>query len=182
MVVVVTWTRILTQSFFTFQRQELMRLHANYNTKMRAVRHYLAEETKLRYATSSADHLVVTAEEAEREFQECLAENDRWNKEIALIREKRLHEEREEKKNLILTRLDAKEERDRENRVKAEERVRLEKERAKTFIMRENMDEAIEVALANPVNHDFAIDLAGNIIHDKVETQPEKTTAASSTG
>lgn len=35
-------------------------------------------------------------------------------------------------------------------------------ERSKTFITAENIDEAIERALANPVDYNFAIDVEGN--------------------
>lgn len=153
------------------EREELMRLHTNYKTKMRAVKSYLMEETKRREATSSADHMIVTPEEAEADFERCRMLNEQWNKEVAAVREQRLAMEKLERHAIIAEKVDAKLERDQERRAIAEERVRLEMERAKTFITRENLDRAIEEALANPINHDYAIDLKQNVLRDEPDKE-----------
>lgn len=41
--------------------------------------------------------------------------------------------------------------------------ILLFQERSKSYITKENLDAAIDHALANPVDHNFAIDLQGNI-------------------
>lgn len=145
------------------ERAELMRLHANYKTQLRAVRAYLIKETKEHEATSTSDHLIISPEEMEEEFRRCVELNDQWNKDIAVVREQRLAQERVEKRELILQRLDAKEERLASKRQSIEALVRIEKERSKTFITVANIDQAIEQALADKKDYNFAIDLSGKI-------------------
>lgn len=145
------------------ERSELMRLHANYKTQLRAVRGYLMTESAEREATSTADHLIISPEEMEEDFRQCSEMNDKWNAEISLIRNKRLQLERDAEKELILQRLDALGERREQRKTSAEELVRLEKERSKTLITPENIDQAIEQALAETVDYNFAIDLSGKI-------------------
>lgn len=145
------------------ERAELMRLHANYKTQLRAVRGYLMTEAQEREATSTSDHLIISPEEMEQEFIKAFELNDQWNKDIALVRDQRLAKEREAKRELILQRLDAKQERLELHQQSIEEQVRIEKERSKTFITAANIDQAIEQALADQVDYNFAIDLSGNI-------------------
>lgn len=42
------------------------------------------------------------------------------------------------------------------------------KELSKSYILKENLDQAIEFALANPVDYNFAIDLQENIYHGRI--------------
>ncbi|XP_023170641.2 probable 28S ribosomal protein S26, mitochondrial [Drosophila hydei] len=153
------------------ERTELMRLHNHYKTQLRSVRQYLREEVVRQQETSTADHIVLTPEQEEAEFQRCVEINAAWNAKIAIEREKRLAKEREEKVAYVQERLDARRVREEERRERADERVRFEIEQSKSFITRENLDAAIETALANPVDHNFAIDLAGNMIKGR-STQP----------
>lgn len=135
------------------------------------MRQYLREEVVRQQETSTADHIVLTPEQEEAEFQRCVEINAAWNAKIAIEREKRLAKEREEKVAYVQERLDARRVREEERRERADERVRFEIEQSKSFITRENLDAAIETALANPVDHNFAIDLAGNMIKGR-STQP----------
>ncbi|XP_030372890.1 probable 28S ribosomal protein S26, mitochondrial [Scaptodrosophila lebanonensis] len=145
------------------ERVELLRLHNIYKTQLRSVRQYLREETVRQQETSTIDHIVFTPEQEEAAFQRCLEENAAWNATIAAEREVRLKREREEKKAYVQERLEAALIREEERKEQANEKVRREKELAKTFISRENLDVAIETALANPVDYNFSIDLGGNI-------------------
>ncbi|XP_017863592.1 PREDICTED: probable 28S ribosomal protein S26, mitochondrial [Drosophila arizonae] len=154
------------------ERTELMRLHNHYKTQLRSVRQYLREEVVRQQETSTADHIVLTPEQEEAEFQRCVEVNAAWNAKIAKEREVRLAKEREEKVAYVQERLEAGKLREEERRERANERVRYEIEQSKTFITRENLDEAIETALANPVDYNFAIDLAGNMIKGRA-TQPQ---------
>ncbi|TDG47637.1 hypothetical protein AWZ03_005935 [Drosophila navojoa] len=154
------------------ERTELMRLHNHYKTQLRSVRQFLREEVVRQQETSTADHIVLTPEQEEAEFQRCVEVNAAWNAKIAKEREVRLAKEREEKVAYVQERLEAGKLREEERRERADERVRYEIEQSKSFITRENLDEAIETALANPVDHNFAIDLAGNMIKGR-NTQPQ---------
>lgn len=89
---------------------------------------------------------------------------------IAKIREVRLAKEKEERKETILKKLLEKEERDKQREQKIEEHVKKLKEEVPTFITAANIDKAIEEALINIVNHEYAIDLKGNIYTDSKET------------
>ncbi|KAM7358244.1 mitochondrial ribosomal protein S26 [Cochliomyia hominivorax] len=152
------------------EKAELLRLHNNYKTQLRSVRQYLREENQRLDETSSAGHFVLTAEQEEAEFQRCLRENEKWNQEIALIREQRLAREREEKAKYVEERLRLAREREEERMEKIEALVKKEKELSKTFITRENLELAIEQALANPVDYNFSIDLHGNIYRGRTNT------------
>lgn len=96
-------------------------------TQVRAVRSYLLKETTLRKAISSADHIIVTPEEAAAEMQRCFELNNEWNADIAEIRNQRLEKEMKEQRDLILSRLALKRQRDEDALLAAEELVRLEK-------------------------------------------------------
>lgn len=49
-------------------------------------------------------------------------------------------------------------------------------EKSKTYITEENIDEAIEKALDNVVDHKYAIDLAGNIYKGDDSYEPPSET------
>ncbi|XP_016956189.1 probable 28S ribosomal protein S26, mitochondrial [Drosophila biarmipes] len=153
------------------ERTELMRLHNQYKTQLRSVRQFLREENVRHEETSTADHIVLTPEQEEAEFQKCLDANAAWNAAIAKERDQRLAKEREEKVAYVQERLEARQVREEERREQANQRVLLEIERSKTYITRENLDAAIETALANPVDHNFAIDLAGNLYQGRSTSQ-----------
>ncbi|XP_058976244.1 small ribosomal subunit protein mS26-like [Musca domestica] len=152
------------------EKAELLRLHNNYKTQLRSVRQYLREENQRIAETSSADHFVLTPEQEEAEFQRCLQENEKWNREVAALREQRLAREHQEKQQYVQERLRLAEEREEERMEKIEALVRKEKELSKTFITRENLDAAIEQALANPIDYNFSIDLQGNLYHGRSTT------------
>ncbi|EDW70690.1 small ribosomal subunit protein mS26 [Drosophila virilis] len=149
------------------ERTELMRLHNNYKTQLRSVRQYLREEVVRQQETSTADHIVFTPEQEEAEFQRCLEVNAAWNAQIAKEREVRLAKEREEKVAYIQERIEAGKLRAEEQRERADQRIRHEIEQSKTFITRDNLDAAIETALANPVDHNYALDLEGNMLRGR---------------
>lgn len=130
---------------------------------MRSIRQYLREEVLRLNVTTTADHFVLTPEQEEAEFERCMKENEAWNQTIAVERDERLLKKREQQAAEIHARLEAARVREEEIMESIEERVRREKELAKTFITRENLETAIEQALANPVDYNFSIDLQGNI-------------------
>uniref|UniRef100_A0A1A9V554 Small ribosomal subunit protein mS26 n=1 Tax=Glossina austeni TaxID=7395 RepID=A0A1A9V554_GLOAU len=145
------------------EKSELLRLHNNYRTQMRSIRQYLREENQRIAETTTTDHIALTPKQEEEEFNRCLQENEKWNNEINKIRELRLAKEREETKAYVQEKLRLAEEREEEKMQRIESLVKKEKELSKTFITHEKLDEAIEHALANPVDYNFALDLQGNI-------------------
>lgn len=152
---------------------------------MRSLRAYFHGDSIRTAAISSADHLIVTPEEEAIEFEKCLTENDKWNASVAEIRNARLARESEERKVAIGERLEAKVLRDELQMEKIEALVRYEKEQSKTFITKDGLDQAIEFALANPVDQNFAIDLQRNIFHGRntpavKEEQQQKSEIAAS--
>jgi len=135
------------------------------------VRQFLREENVRIDETSTVDHIVLTPEQEEAEFQKCIEANAAWNAAIAKERDQRLAKEREEKVAYVQERLEARQVREEERKEQANQRVLLEIERSKTYITRENLVAAIETALANPVDHNYAIDLAGNLYQGRSTTQ-----------
>ncbi|KAH8332974.1 hypothetical protein KR074_004786 [Drosophila pseudoananassae] len=161
------------------ERTELMRLHNQYKTQLRSVRQFLREEVVRHEETSTADHIVLTPEQEESEFLKCVDINATWNAKIAKERDQRLAKEREEKVVYVQERLEARQLREEERREQANLRVLREIESSKTFITRENLDVAIETALANPVDHNFAIDLAGNLYRGRNSAQVPEASLSS---
>ncbi|EDS31569.1 mitochondrial ribosomal protein, S26 [Culex quinquefasciatus] len=142
-----------------------------------AVRRFLIDEVEAFKLVSRAGMVIQTPEEAEAEWEEVQRINEEWNRSVAEVREKRLAEEREQRKTFILERLVAKEARDQERQERVEARVRAEKEQGKTFITRDNIDQAIERALVQPTSYNFAIDSNGNLHRqdDEVQSQEAKS-------
>ncbi|KAK2582968.1 hypothetical protein KPH14_009022 [Odynerus spinipes] len=138
---------------------ELQRLNNNYRTYMKSLKNYFEIEYKEGQIQFNEE---VVNKAAEEDFIKCSLLNNEWNMRVAEDREIRLRKEREEKKELILQKLVKKEKRDATIEKKVTEHIKKLKEEAPTFITTTNIDKAIEEALANVVNHDFAIDLNGN--------------------
>ncbi|XP_062561496.1 small ribosomal subunit protein mS26-like [Armigeres subalbatus] len=153
---------------------ELKRLHNIYHTQMKAVRRFLMDEVEASKLISRAGMVIQTPEEEAAEWQEVQRINEEWNQKVGEVRDKRLADEREQRKNYILEKLVAKEQRDQENLEQVEQRVRREKELSSSYITRDNIDKAIEMALVQPMSFNFAIDLNGNI-HRNEEGQAQET-------
>ena len=137
---------------------------------MRAVRTFLREEVERKKLIVAQE---MTPADEEAEYQRCSSVNDEWNFEVSKIRNARIAKETAEQREFIQSRLELKKIRDAENLAKIEELVRKEKENAATFITRDNIDKAIEEALANPVDYNFAIDSSG-VIHKGEKSAEEK--------
>lgn len=111
----------------------------------------------------------------EEDFERCMKINDQWNEQQRVVREQeaaeRLSSELEEAMKKI-------EEHEVQMKVKMEqieELVRQEKEKSKSFILDvEALDAAIEHALANPTDYNYAIDLEGNRIYGRESVPPVK--------
>lgn len=137
------------------ERAELMRLHHNYKynklyahyknpiylnayffsrTQIRALRSYLMEECQAQRLITSADHVVITPEEELADQEASIRLNDEWNSKIASERNQRIEAKLAERREFILSRLELKEEREKEAFIAAEELVRKEKVQIKICI------------------------------------------------
>lgn len=153
------------------ERDELIRLFNNYRTSIKSIRRFLTYRySELLQAKSDTEQLKKAFEE---DFVRCKAINDEWNAELKKQREERIAKQLEEEIKFAENRKREWLEREKIVLAEAEEIVRKEKEVVGTFITPETLDEAIETALNNPVDYNFAIDLEGNKILGR-ETQPEE--------
>ncbi|XP_059609360.1 small ribosomal subunit protein mS26 [Phlebotomus argentipes] len=152
------------------EKEEMLRLYNMYRTQYRSVRKFLFAEVASKETQNTI--LSQSPEEEEDDMRNAIAINDEWNKEIVMIRDQRLEKRRNAKTEDVLERIEAKKLRDEERRRWADERVQHEIERSKHFIKRENLESAIEKALDNPVDFNFAIDLNLNIYRGKTTATP----------
>merc|ERR1712029_355630 len=129
----------------------------------RALQHYLYEEDVK--AGDTGEAALIAAEKEEKIHIQNLADNDEENKRIAKARALRLLNEAEERKSRIQNELIAHEEQEKEI-VEMENRIKP-----------EDLERAIETALANPVDFEYAIDLQGNIFRGRT-TKSKKVNPA----
>ncbi|XP_050424210.1 probable 28S ribosomal protein S26, mitochondrial [Adelges cooleyi] len=143
------------------ERNELFNLFTMYRTCMKSIKKQLEEE--LEKTDTGYKVLQEIAKKDEEQWAKCLSINENWNAEIAISRDQRLARNKEVLRNDIMTHLIENEEEKRKKLEEIENIVKLEKEKSKNFITIDNIDEAIEKALDNVVDHNYAIDLRGNI-------------------
>merc|ERR1719228_2008445 len=147
------------ESKIPVQEQVLIKeLEQQYLMRMRALQYYLYEEDVK--AGDTGEAALIAAEKEEKIHIQNLADNDEENKRIAEARALRLLNEAEERKSRIQNELIAHEER---------EKILVEKEivEMENRIKPEDLERAIETALANPVDFEYAIDLQGNIFRGR---------------
>ncbi|KAG5316082.1 RT26 protein, partial [Pseudoatta argentina] len=149
---------------------ELKRLYNNYKTYMTSFKAYVRQIVKEN--EMQLNKTVVNKLTEEEDFKACNAINDEWNAEIAKMREIKLAEMRERRKNTILKNILRKEENREIKKMKLNEFVKKVKEESVTFITAENVDAAIEECLTNIVNHNRALDLEGNWHEEKCPPSP----------
>lgn len=142
------------------ERAELMRLYNNYRNYMKSIRRYVVakHQASLAITTDEKDIQKVF----EDDFQRCNEINDKWNAAVGLERQIYFEKVLEDSVNTAKQALAKAEEKKQLQLELAENIIAEQKEAAKTFITADNIDQAIEHALANPVDYNFAIDLDGN--------------------
>ncbi|EFA03392.1 small ribosomal subunit protein mS26 [Tribolium castaneum] len=151
---------------------ELKRLNNNYRTAMNSIRRYLTNRYSVKLqAKADTEQLKKAFEE---DLARCKAINDEWNAELEKVRNERIAKQLEEDIKFAENRKLELLKREEEMLAQAEEIVRKEKELVGTFITPEMLDEAIENAINNPVDYNFAIDLEGNKILGRETTPVEK--------
>ncbi|XP_026739344.1 probable 28S ribosomal protein S26, mitochondrial [Trichoplusia ni] len=144
------------------ERLELLRLHNNYKTQMRSIKRFYHEEMiKEKSSRESASSEMSQRIEAE-EWARCVELNEKWNAQVALDREERRKIEIAEQDEYALKRMERADKRKRERIAQVSEEIRRQKELSPTFITPETLEAAIDHAIANPTDYNFAIDLKGN--------------------
>lgn len=123
---------------------------------MNSLRRFLIQEVLAKQQSAALDR--PSAEDMTDEIEI----NRQWNSEIAKMREKRILETKETRREHILTSLEKQKEIKNQRLTMLNEKVkRIEKE-TKSFITRDALDISIEHALANPISFDYYIDSKGN--------------------
>ena len=138
---------------------------------MNSIRRYLINEVEER---QKMFELQETPADEEAEFQRCFAMNQEWNQEIAKGRISRIEVENEKRREEILLNLEKRKHREEVILQQVEERVKIEKDVAETFITRETVDRAIDIALANPIDFNYSIDTNGkrsDIVEEQKSTE-----------
>ncbi|KRT79044.1 hypothetical protein AMK59_7249, partial [Oryctes borbonicus] len=142
------------------EAMEIKRLFNNYRTQMKSIRRYMVEKTMASFARTADPKDIQRIQD--EDFARCSKINDEWNASVQVDRVKFFKDTFENYINSAKESLRKHEELNQLQLEEAEKLVAEQKEAAKTFITEANIDEAIERALANPVDYNFAIDLDGN--------------------
>ncbi|TRY61004.1 hypothetical protein TCAL_03197 [Tigriopus californicus] len=140
-------------------------LVVNYNERLSGVTQYLYEDF-LRFSDVGEVGRIEAAKEAE-EHRARVAENDRENARIVEARKQRMAQELEDKKRRAQENLEAIQTADQARIRDLEERVQRETAILQNAVTKENLDAKIEEALANPVDHEYAIDTEGHIYYGR---------------
>ncbi|KAL3280799.1 hypothetical protein HHI36_004031 [Cryptolaemus montrouzieri] len=144
------------------EADEIKRLYNKYKTEMKTITRFFT--SKYNIENQQKDDQDLNKKEFESDLEACMKLNDEWNAKQKVEREASAAVELEKSIQLAKERRKITEERRQQRLNEAEEIVRREKVFAKDFISPEMLDAAIEKALANPVDHNFALDLEGNKI------------------
>nr|CAG4642117.1 EOG090X0FQ9 [Eurycercus lamellatus] len=156
------------------EKAEIKRLTDNYNNQMKAIRQYFFYQSLKQAESGDTAQLKLKLED--EEHARLVEENRLMNEQVAAQRDQRLQAEAERTKERVLASLIKKE---KETEVfKSDFNSFIEKQQATPFIWRDDIERAIEEALANPVNFNFAIDLDGYVYRGKetsIENIPEES-------
>jgi len=143
------------------EKDLMNKLTFNYREHTSAVTQFLYKDWLKSSDTGEAakQEAIRAAEEQEILLEENRLENER----VAAMRTERLKKEREMEDRKIEADLAALKIRESENLKKLQERIREKEIELENSINLENLDQAIERAMADPVDHEFAIDKEGHI-------------------
>nr|SVE74503.1 EOG090X0FQ9 [Daphnia barbata] len=151
------------------EKAEIKRLYDNYKSSMKSIRQYFFEQSLKQAESGEVAQMKHRLEE--EEHSRLMEENHLENEKTAILREERLKMQAEKTQKYVLASLIKKEKEAGLHDIQIE--AFLAKQMAIPFIKPENIENAIEEALANPVNFNFAIDLDGYVYRGK-ETSVEK--------
>ncbi|KAF7287126.1 mitochondrial ribosomal protein S26 [Rhynchophorus ferrugineus] len=141
---------------------EIKRIYNNYHTAVKSLRRYLSNKYSTYFQSSLDPEEILKV--FKQDFVRCSAINDKWNAEQKILREKRVAEQLEEELNYARNRIELELIKEEEKLEIIEDIVRKEKIASSDFITPENIDLAIEQAITNEVDYNFAIDTNGEKI------------------
>nr|CAG4637425.1 EOG090X0FQ9 [Ceriodaphnia reticulata]SVE73252.1 EOG090X0FQ9 [Ceriodaphnia reticulata] len=145
------------------EKAEIKRLYDNYKHQMKSLKHYFFEQSLKQAESGEVAQMKHKTEE--EEHVRLMEENRLENEKTAKLREERLKIEAEKTREKVLASLIVKEQ---ENKLyEAQIEAFLQQQKSTPFIQPENIEKAIEEALANPTNLNFAIDLDGYVYRGK---------------
>lgn len=148
----------------------MKKLSNDYRHTTKSLICYFKEE----YAkVSETSHIAAEKQKADEEEHAYLMEVNRLeNERVAALRNERLAAEVKARHEKLLRSFALAEETHRQEVEEAEAIVRQKQQLARSIITREMLDDAIETAMDNEVDYNFAIDLEGNIYRGRHQTQP----------
>ncbi|KAI1289815.1 putative 28S ribosomal protein S26, mitochondrial [Halotydeus destructor] len=135
------------------------------DSKMKSIRGFFRDRFYLPSLTAGGMSLEQVAAEKDEHLR-LLEENEKENVRVAGERVKRLEKERISIREDLLSQEISLQARYEEQTNKARAVLDDEMKRFPTYITKENLELAIEEALANPVNYEYAIDKNGKIYHE----------------
>lgn len=143
---------------------EMLRLYNRYRTVMKSINGFLLDAGRKEHKLLEFEAVQLLEQ---KDFDQCFKINQIWNAKLAEEREKRLEIEREQKAAQIAKKLEMKQQRDMMLQERADEEIRIMKKESSRFITAENIDEAIERALDNIIEHNFALDVTGQFLKEE---------------
>ena len=143
------------------EKEQMDRLKVNYLWHFSALTQYLHED-QIKHS-DVGEAAKIEAKREEEEHKRLMEENEAVNKEIQMRRKERIKREMESKKEEIKEEIREAQRMEEERVAKAQEEIRAETEAMQKRIRPDQVEKAIEAALASPVDHEFAIDKEGNI-------------------
>lgn len=144
------------------EERELIRLHNNYRTQVRSIRTFLEANWKEK-TEETIDHEAVQRK-FEEDLQRTLLLNKEWAEQLRPVRESFTENQLKMYLDNALEKIEQKRVKKETQTAKTEELVRQVKADAKNFITQDNIDEAIDRALENTVDYNYALSLKGEKI------------------
>nr|SVE77308.1 EOG090X0FQ9 [Daphnia lumholtzi]SVE77926.1 EOG090X0FQ9 [Daphnia lumholtzi]SVE78556.1 EOG090X0FQ9 [Daphnia lumholtzi]SVE79184.1 EOG090X0FQ9 [Daphnia lumholtzi] len=148
------------------EKAEIKRLFDNYKSSMKSIRQYFFEQSLKQAESGEVAQMKHRLEDQEHE--RLMEENRLENEKTAMLREERLKIQAEKTQQNVLASLIKKEGEAKQHEIQIEDF--LTKQMSTPFIQPENIEKAIEDALANPTNFNFALDLDGYVYRGKETT------------
>jgi len=143
------------------EQEHIAELNEQYMMRMRALHMYLKEDDIKNSDTGEA--AMIAAKKEEEEHLMMIKLNEEENLRIAELRKIRLKAEAEERKVRIAQELEDFHESEKIRLAAVDEEVERHKVEMENRIRVEDLESAIEQALANPVDFEYAIDKEGHI-------------------
>eukprot|EP00092_Neocalanus_flemingeri_P011643 GFUD01012545.1.p1 GENE.GFUD01012545.1~~GFUD01012545.1.p1 ORF type:complete len:230 (+),score=97.52 GFUD01012545.1:121-810(+) len=147
------------------EQEHIAELQEQYMRRMKALHMYLMEDDIKNSDTGEA--AMIAAQKEEEEHQMMIKLNEDENELIAVQRVARLKNEAEERKLKIAQELSDFDESETNRLAAVDEMVEKHKAEMEKRIRVEDLEKAIETALANPVDFEFAIDKEGHIFRGR---------------